>query len=60
MLGLKGGRSGVAIDKGRGHATRYLFAKSPEVDAVHAGLECGSVSGIYPDMDMISIGPTLA
>ncbi len=37
-----------------------LFAKEPQVGAIHAGLECGAVSGIYPDMDMISIGPTLA
>ena len=37
-----------------------LFAKDPQVGAIHAGLECGAVSGIYPDMDMISIGPTLA
>jgi dipeptidase D len=37
-----------------------LFAKDPQVGAVHAGLECGAVSEIYPDMDMISIGPTLA
>jgi dipeptidase D len=37
-----------------------LYSKEPEVGAIHAGLECGAVSGIYPDMDMISIGPTLA
>jgi dipeptidase D len=27
--------------------------------AVHAGLECGVIGAKYPDMDMISIGPTL-
>jgi dipeptidase D len=37
-----------------------LFGHDPQVGAVHAGLECGVISGIYPDMDMISIGPTLA
>lgn len=36
-----------------------LYGKDPEVVAVHAGLECGAIGGIYPDMDMISIGPTL-
>jgi dipeptidase D len=37
-----------------------LFGQEPGIMAVHAGLECGSISGKYPDMDMISIGPTLA
>jgi dipeptidase D len=36
-----------------------LFDQQPEVTAVHAGLECGAIGAIYPDMDMISIGPTL-
>ena len=36
-----------------------LYGQQPEVSAVHAGLECGALAGIYPDMDMISIGPTL-
>ena len=36
-----------------------LFGTAPEATAVHAGLET-SVAGVkYPDMDMISIGPTL-
>jgi dipeptidase D len=26
---------------------------------MHAGLECGIIQGLYPDMDMISIGPDL-
>jgi dipeptidase D len=37
-----------------------LYHQDPVVEAIHAGLECGVISGIYPDMDMISIGPTLA
>jgi dipeptidase D len=36
-----------------------LFNKDPEVKAIHAGLECGIISEKYPDMDMISFGPTL-
>lgn len=36
-----------------------LYGKEPVILAIHAGLECGAISGIYPDMDMISIGPTL-
>lgn len=36
-----------------------LFNKEPEVKAIHAGLECGIISEKYPEMDMISFGPTL-
>jgi len=31
----------------------------PHVVACHAGLECGILSTNYPDMDMISFGPTI-
>jgi dipeptidase D len=36
-----------------------LFQKEPLVLAIHAGLECGIIGEKYPDMDMISYGPTL-
>ena len=36
-----------------------LFGKSPEVMAIHAGLECGLIGSHYPGMDMISFGPTI-
>ena len=35
------------------------FGKIPEVRAIHAGLECGIIGGTYPDLDMISFGPTI-
>lgn len=35
------------------------FGKDPKVMAIHAGLECGILGGPYPDMDMISFGPTI-
>ncbi|MBN2612098.1 MAG: aminoacyl-histidine dipeptidase [Bacteroidales bacterium] len=35
------------------------FGKVPEVKAIHAGLECGIIGGIYPNLDMISFGPTI-
>jgi dipeptidase D len=38
---------------------RDLYGQEPDVMAVHAGLECGVIGAKYPDMDMISIGPTL-
>jgi dipeptidase D len=37
---------------------RGLYRKEPEVRAIHAGLECALIGRTYPDMDMISIGPT--
>ena len=36
-----------------------LFGTAPEVNAVHAGLECGIIGSHYPAMDMISFGPTI-
>lgn len=36
-----------------------LFGKKPEVLGIHAGLECGLFSERYPQMDMVSFGPTL-
>ncbi|PWD97727.1 cytosol nonspecific dipeptidase [Marinilabilia rubra] len=38
---------------------KKLFGNEPEVKAIHAGLECGLFLQKYPDMDMISIGPTI-
>ena len=36
-----------------------LFSKEPVVRAIHAGLECGLFLEKYPDLDMISFGPTI-
>ena len=36
-----------------------LFNSNPEVLAIHAGLECGLIGETYPEMDMISFGPTI-
>ena len=36
-----------------------LFRETPEVVACHAGLECGILGQNYPEMDMISFGPTI-
>lgn len=35
------------------------FGKTPEVKVIHAGLECGIIGGVYPNLDMISFGPTI-
>jgi len=36
-----------------------LFDTEPEVKAIHAGLECGLFLQKYPNLDMISFGPTI-
>jgi dipeptidase D len=38
---------------------KKLFGKEAEVKAIHAGLETGLISEKYPDMDMLSFGPTM-
>ena len=38
---------------------RRLFAAEPKVRAIHAGLECGLFLEKYPDLEMVSFGPTL-
>ena len=36
-----------------------VFNKEPQILAIHAGLECGLFSEKYPELDMVSFGPTL-
>lgn len=38
---------------------RKLFNKEPKVIGIHAGLECGLFAERYPNLDMVSFGPTL-
>lgn len=38
---------------------RKLFNKEPKVIGIHAGLECGLFAERYPNLDMVSMGPTL-
>ncbi|MDR0691915.1 MAG: cytosol nonspecific dipeptidase, partial [Prevotellaceae bacterium] len=38
---------------------KRLFHVEPKVKAIHAGLECGLFMKKYPDLDMISFGPTI-
>jgi dipeptidase D len=38
---------------------RDMFAKEPEVVAIHAGLECGILSDKLPGLDCVSIGPEM-
>jgi dipeptidase D len=36
-----------------------LFGVKPKVRAIHAGLECGLFLEKYPELEMVSVGPTL-
>ena len=38
---------------------RRLFGKEAKIMAIHAGLECGLFLEKYPQLDMISFGPTM-
>jgi dipeptidase D len=38
---------------------KKLFGHDPVVRGIHAGLECGLFSERYPQLDMVSFGPTL-
>ncbi|WP_455094464.1 aminoacyl-histidine dipeptidase [Prevotella koreensis] len=44
----------IAVEK-----YKKLFGKEPKVLGIHAGLECGLFSEKYPNLDMVSFGPTL-
>jgi dipeptidase D len=35
------------------------FGNKPHIGAIHAGLECGLLGGVYKNWDMISFGPTI-
>ncbi len=36
-----------------------IYDKTPEIKAIHAGLECGILGNVYTNWDMISFGPTI-
>ena len=38
---------------------RRLFGSAPIVKSIHAGLECGLFLEKYPELDMVSFGPTI-
>ncbi len=39
--------------------TSVCSSKTPNIQIIHAGLECGLFKKPYPEMDMVSIGPTI-
>ena len=36
-----------------------MFHEEADVNVCHAGLECSLIGAVYPEMDMVSFGPTL-
>lgn len=38
---------------------RARFGGDSQIKVIHAGLECGIISGKYPKMDIVSFGPTI-
>lgn len=36
-----------------------MFGKKPEIQAIHAGLECGILADKIPELDCVSIGPDM-
>lgn len=50
--------SSSLTDKAKDVFTK-LFGKTPAIEVIHAGLECGMIASKYPDLDMLSFGPEL-
>ncbi|MCX6335139.1 MAG: aminoacyl-histidine dipeptidase [Bacteroidia bacterium] len=42
-----------------GSTYKKMFGTEADIKAIHAGLECAIIGGVYPDLDMISFGPTI-
>lgn len=38
---------------------KELFGEEARIETIHAGLECGIIGRIYPEMQMISVGPII-
>ena len=48
-----------AVAKITAESYQKLFGNAPMVKSIHAGLECGLFLKKYPDLDMVSFGPTI-
>ena len=52
-------RTNSELQKIVAYTYHKLFQKNPVVRGIHAGLECGLFAERYPQLDMVSFGPTL-
>ncbi|MFA5330181.1 MAG: aminoacyl-histidine dipeptidase [Prolixibacteraceae bacterium] len=48
-----------AVAKIAAESYKKLFGNDPLVKSIHAGLECGLFLEKYPELDMVSFGPTI-
>jgi len=48
-----------AVAKIAAESYKKLFGNDPVVKSIHAGLECGLFLEKYPELDMVSFGPTI-
>ena len=48
-----------AVAKIASDSYKKLFGNDPLVKSIHAGLECGLFLEKYPELDMVSFGPTI-
>ena len=48
-----------AVAKIAANSYKKLFGNDPLVKSIHAGLECGLFLEKYPELDMVSFGPTI-
>jgi dipeptidase D len=48
-----------AVAKIAVNSYKRLFGTAPAVKSIHAGLECGLFLEKYPELDMVSFGPTI-
>jgi len=64
-ISMSGGYPGWKPDmdspilKSMSEVYKKLFGEMPDIKAIHAGLECAIIGGVYPALDMISFGPTI-
>lgn len=52
-------RADSPLRDGMIEAYRAVYGEDPRIEALHAGLECGILSGKMPGLDCISYGPDL-
>jgi len=48
-----------AVAKIAAESYKKLFGNDPLIKSIHAGLECGLFLEKYPELDMVSFGPTI-
>lgn len=53
-------RTGSALLQRCQRVFHDMTGQASKVQVIHAGLECGILSAAFPDMDIVSFGPTIA